>query len=291
MTLTLGLRYEYHTSDYSDSNDVNFDPDDDLFGAKVALDYLLNDSTMVYASAAKGYKAGGFNTLGSLDPDLREFDPEDLYNLEIGIKGSWFDDSLTGRFSGFYMWRDDMQVESSVVRARPDGSSEFIQFVGNASDGSNSGFEAEVTYQLTDGLELFANLGLLFTEYDGYVNAQGEDLDGRDQAQAPKYQFFVGADYRFGNGFFLHAEIEGKDDYYFSDNHDQQSKAYELINLAAGIERGSWRATAWGRNVTDKDYFVRGFFFGNDPRDFYTPKLYTQLGEPARYGVTLEWQL
>ena len=37
-------------------------------------------------------------------------------------------------------------------------------------------------------------------------------------------------------------------------------------------------------------YHRRGFFFGNDPRDFYEPKVYTQLGEPARYGMTLEWQ-
>ena len=279
MNLTLGLRYEYHESDYDDSNDVSFNPDDDLFGARVALDYLLNDSTMVYISGAKGYKAGGFNTLGTLDPDLREFDPEDLYNLEVGVKGSWFEDTFTGRLSGFYMWRDDMQVESSVVRVREDGSSEFIQFVGNASDGTNSGFEAELELRATDGLTLFANVGLLFSEYDGYVNAAGEDLDGRDQAQAPEYQFFVGADYRFGNGLFLRAEVEGKDDYYFSDNHDAKSDSYELLNLAAGIERGSWNVTLWGRNVTDEDYFVRGFFFGNDPRDLYTPKVYTQLGE------------
>jgi len=43
----------------------------------------------------------------------------------------------------------------------------------------------------------------------------------------------------------------------------------------------------WARNLGDKDYFVRGFYFGNDPRDNYTAKGYTQLGEPARYGVTL----
>jgi outer membrane receptor protein involved in Fe transport len=291
LNLTLGLRYENHSSDYSDSNSLEFNPDDDLWGARASLDYFINNSTMIYAGASKGYKAGGFNTLGTLDPDLREFDPEDLYNLEIGIKGAWFDERLSGRFSGFYMWRDDMQVESSVVRSRPDGSSEFIQFVGNASDGTNSGFEAEVEYLPINGLKLFANLGLLFTEYDGYVNSAGEDLDGRDQAQAPQYQFFAGADYQFPNGLFLRVEVEGKDDYYFSDNHDERSDAYELVNLAAGIQRASWTVTAWGRNVTDEDYYVRGFFFGNDPRDLYEAKLYTQLGEPARYGVRVEWQL
>jgi iron complex outermembrane recepter protein len=289
-SLTLGVRYEYHTSEYDDSNGVQFSPDDDLYGGRVSLDYLVNDSTMIYAAASRGYKAGGFNTLGTLDPDLREYDPEDLYNFELGIKGRWLDERLVGRLSVFHMWRDNMQVESSIVRTRPDGSAEFIQFTGNASDGNNSGLELELEYQLTRHVLLNANLGLLHTEYDGYINSAGEDLDGRDQAQAPKYQFFLAAEYRADNGIFVRLEYEGKDDYYFSDNHDQRSDAYQLVNLAAGWQKQSWSVTAWGRNVTDEDYFVRGFFFGNDPREGYAEKLYTQLGEPARYGLTLEWQ-
>ena len=43
----------------------------------------------------------------------------------------------------------------------------------------------------------------------------------------------------------------------------------------------------WGRNLTDEDYFVRGFFFGNDPRDGYVGHRYTQLGEPRRFGLTV----
>jgi hypothetical protein len=43
----------------------------------------------------------------------------------------------------------------------------------------------------------------------------------------------------------------------------------------------------WGRNLGDEDYTVRGFYFGNDPRDGYLPRGYTQLGEPRRYGVTV----
>ena len=43
LNLTLGLRYENHSSDYDDSNSVQFDPDDDLWGARASLDYLISN--------------------------------------------------------------------------------------------------------------------------------------------------------------------------------------------------------------------------------------------------------
>ena len=38
-------------------------------------------------------------------------------------------------------------------------------------------------------------------------------------------------------------------------------------NLKAGYEADRWSVYAWGRNVFDEDYDVRGFFFGNEPPD------------------------
>jgi hypothetical protein len=35
----------------------------------------------------------------------------------------------------------------------------------------------------------------------------------------------------------------------------------------------------------DKDYAVRGFFFGNEPPDF-PATLYTRFGDPRQVGVT-----
>ena len=46
---------------------------------------------------------------------------------------------------------------------------------------------------------------------------------------------------------------------------------------------------AWGRNVFDANYAVRGFYFGLEPPD-YANKLYTQRGDPRSLGVTIEWQ-
>ena len=46
------------------------------------IDHHFNDNGMVFASLAKGYKAGGFNAL-QIGP---VFDNENVWNLETGIK-------------------------------------------------------------------------------------------------------------------------------------------------------------------------------------------------------------
>jgi outer membrane receptor protein involved in Fe transport len=45
----------------------------------------------------------------------------------------------------------------------------------------------------------------------------------------------------------------------------------------------------WARNLTDEDYFVRGYFFGNDPRLDYAERGYTQYGDPRLVGITTTW--
>lgn len=289
--LTVGLRLERHDSNYHDVDGSKFEPNDNLWGGRVALSHLVRTNTMVYASMSRGYKSGGFNTDGTLDADLRQFDPETLYNAEIGVKGNWRDDTLVGRLALFYMWRDDMQVDTSQIRMRPDGSSEFIEYTGNASKGDNYGAEAELRFRPTQRIELFGSLGLLSSEYRDFVNGAGQELDGRQQAQAPSYQFFVSAQYDWPSGWFANAAAEGKDAYYFSDSDSLQSKPYEIAHLSFGLKRDNWGVTAWMHNVFDKEYAVKGYFFGNDPRIDYASAGYTQLGEPRRVGVTLDWRL
>ena len=74
-----------------DSNDLLFSPDENLLGGKISINYQLSDSGLLYLSASRGYKSGGFNTDGSLDADLREFDSETLWNYEAGLKKSFLD--------------------------------------------------------------------------------------------------------------------------------------------------------------------------------------------------------
>ena len=88
----------------------------------------------------------------------------------------------------------------------------------------------------------------------------------------------------------FNVNVDGKDEFYFSDSHDEKSNAIDLVNASVTYLQDHWQVKLWGRNITDKDYQTRGFYFGNDPRDGYTSKGYYQLGAPAEFGVTLDYQ-
>ena len=284
--VSLGLRAEQHESDYTDSADVQFAPEDNMTGGRLLIERSLDSGNLLYASLTRGYKAGGFNTDGTLDADLRLFDPETLWNMEIGFKGSLINDRLGLSAALFRMQRRDVQVATSITRVRQDESAEFIQYTSNAAKGVNQGLEVEAVFQASDRLRLSANLGLLDATYEDYVNGAGEDLDGRDQAQSPAYHFYLAADYQLADGLRLTVNLEGKDDYYFSAGHAEQSPSYTLLNSALSYSTDGWDLSLWGRNLADKDYFLRGFSFPNDPRDGYTSTRWTQLGAPRQFGVT-----
>ena len=291
LTLITGLRFEQWAADYTDSEDLNIDTNEDLWGGKLGLDYQFNDQHMAYGSFSRGYKAGGVNTDGSLPEVQRKFDTEYLWNLEGGIKSRWMNDSLYSQISVFYAKREEQQVKGSYLIYRNDGSPEFVDYIANAAKGNNYGLEAELTWQASRGLQVFANMGLLQTELDQYITPDGDDKSGRDQAHAPRYQFALGGEYSLLGGWYVRAEMEGKDSFYFSDRHDEKSTSYHLFNARLGYRSEQWSVALWGRNLLDKEYQTRGFGFANDPRDFYSSGGYYQLGEPRVIGATLSWNL
>ena len=206
--------------------------------------------------------------------------------MEVGFKGSLMDERLALSAALFRMQRRGVQISTSITRLREDGSAEFIGYTGNGAKGVNQGLEVEAVLQTTDRLQLTASAGLLDAEFENYINGSGEDLDGRDQAQAPAYHYYFAADYRFTQALRLNISLEGKDDYYFSDGHAERSPSYAVYNGSLRYSLDAWELSAWGRNLGDKDYFVRGFSFPNDPRDGYTATRWTQLGSPRQFGVT-----
>ena len=293
LTLETGIRVEKRDTTYQDSEMLSFSPAETLWGGRVAIKYLLNSNSMAYASIARGYKAGGFNTDGTLDADLREFDEEFLIEYELGVKSNLLDNTLHLKAALFHDDRNEQQVKSSTGRIRANGSTEFIDFIGNAAEGTNNGAEFEAVWYPSERLGLTASLGLLDATFDSFLNSKNQDLSGRDQAHAPGYMAHLAVDYNVG-AWSIAVSLDAKDDFYFSDSHHVQSDPYELLNMRVSYSTDRWSLSLWGRNLTDQDYAVRGFFFGefgNDPRKSYAPEPYLQFGEPRIIGVTYEVQL
>ena len=289
-SLISGLRIENYSADYNNSDLFNDSIDDTMVGGKLVLSYQQSQDSLWYASINRGYKAGGHNTDGTLPEDLRTFNPEYLLNYELGYKVSLLDNSAYVRSSVFYMDREDVQVSSSKTIEREDGSSEFISYLGNAATGTNYGVEVEAAWQLNNFVNVYGSFGLLETEFNDFINAEGESLDGREQAHAPNYQFNVGINILPTENWLINLSVDGKDSFYFSDSHDEQSESVALLNASIAYIQDNWQVKLWGRNLTDKEYANRGFYFGNDPRDGYTAKQYTQLSEPLIFGASLDYQ-
>jgi outer membrane receptor protein involved in Fe transport len=289
LSLTTGLRVERRNSEYNDSEQLSFDPSDTMVGGKLVLSYQMDVNNLFYGSVNRGYKAGGANTDGSLPSNLREFSPEYLWNYELGYKVSLFDNQAYVRSAVFYMDRDEMQVRTSYLEEREDGSTDFVSYLGNAASGNNIGIELEAGWQVTTELEIYGAIGLLDTEYDGFIDADGNDKSGDEQAHAPSYQFNLGLNYQLSDHLLVNISVDGKDEFLFSDSHQEKSEAIEVVNISVSYSQDDWQVKLWARNLFDKEYATRGFYFGNDPRDEYSAKAYYQLAEPAVFGATFDY--
>ena len=290
LTLISGLRVERFEADYEDSNGLDLAPSETLFGGKLGLNYQLSNNHMMFTSLSRGYKSGGVNNNDNLPDSKREFDTEYMWNLEVGLKSLWLEGDLITNITAFYALRRDAQVKSSI--SLPGG--EFEDSIDNAARGKNIGIEADMDWLVNDQFRVFAALGLLSATFDEYENpeleAEGFNVEGRRQAHAPAYQFTLGSEVYLNPNWTFRANIEGKDEFYFSNSHDSKSGSYVITNASLQYQKQSWKFTLWGRNLFDKDYYTRGFFFDNTPPNYVgNENTYKQYGDPRTFGMTVSY--
>ncbi len=298
-TLTTGLRFERYENDYNDSVGVHSRQKDNLWGGKLSLDYSGLENTLLYGTISRGYKIGGVNgqAVGKVlsDPSTpadtaafllsrSNFDSETLINYELGFKGRYLDGSLDLAVTAFYMDRQDMQASVAVLFP----PAEWKSYLDNVDDGYNAGIEFEANWRINDTITLFGSLGLLDSELGDLVVEDPDtggvlDQSGRDQAHAPNYQFNIGSSISITDSLVLTVEVDGKDEFYFSNSHNDESDSHELVHMNLAYQLNQVSVNIWGRNLTDEDYQTRGFYFDNAGRG---PEGYHQLGEPRVFGVS-----
>jgi outer membrane receptor protein involved in Fe transport len=311
-TLVSGLRVEQRNADYSDSLAVQSNNDESLWGGNITLEYHYSSDSLIYATVSRGYKAGGVNgriisasaSNSEITADMYEFETEHMLNYELGLKGSWLDNRLQAQVAAFYQDRSDVQAKQSIFD--PSNYS-FDDYLSNAAKGETTGLEVEMDYLASETIRLFAAAGWLSAEFKDFssithVDAKDDntgtalppvDMDGREVAHAPHYQYFVGGELALMRNLILRIELEGKDAFYFSNSHNEKSASYELVNARLTYRASNWDISLWGRNLANDDVQTRGFYFsnafGNDPAKNYIPETYYQLGEPRVAGISANY--
>ena len=311
ISLSAGLRIENYDGDYSDNNDVADNTSETMVGGHFSATKEYKDNFTAYFRVSRGFKAGGVNgdALSNLEEaafvdvkdeliDNATFNTETLDNFELGLR--YEKDALSAEATMFHARRSDMQVKQWLTNENEVEAGDapiFVGYLSNVPTGTNYGIETNISYQYSSNVEIYGAFALLETKVSNYYrlgedeegNEVRIDLTGRAQAHAPDYQYTVGVNAFLTNNLQLNVNVNGKGEYYYSFSHDEKASASNLVNASLKYQGEYIDVTLWGRNITDEEYGVRGFYFGNDPRDEYQAKLWEQLGEPMVVGVRIDY--
>ena len=254
---------------------------------RFVVDYHFNDDTMGYASLAKGYKAGGFNSL-QIDS---EFDNEDVWNFETGIKQAFPDLRLSYNASAFYYVYDNRQA------VRLDMTTAIPRYVVDTSDLEAFGVDFDTRWQATDGLALDFNASYIDSTYKDYVTPEGIDVSGQPTG-IPKWSAAIGIDYlwRMNDAgdlrFNLRHAYRGATR--CSDESQSQgtcgiSQALDLgesrqltnARIAWTAPQGHWTWALYGRNLLDNQYINSLGTYGKT----VLGTVGARVTEPRTYGI------
>jgi len=268
-------------------------PVENLWGGHASLTDKLDSGDSVYITVTRGYKAGGFNLSQGLLANQLFFNPETDVNVETGYKADVLDHRLVIDADIFLVHRHDAQIRASFQTV-PDNPDDFVYYTGNAASGRNYGLESDVEWRATERVTLGADLGLLQTHFEDFVQPVAGATTvavSRELPNAPHWQAAIHVSYRDPRGPFARIDVTGMGGYYFDlPPNYTTSNPYGLLNGKIGWETGRWSAYLSGRNLLDKRYPVRGFYFGDVPPNFPN-EVYIQLGDPRTWlaGVSVKF--
>ncbi|MCG8442980.1 MAG: TonB-dependent receptor, partial [Caulobacterales bacterium] len=260
LTFGGGLRYDYTETTNTDKLfDVVRSSDEDEVLPKIFATYEPTDELTLFASAAKGFKSGGFNPIGSGES---VFDSEFVWHYEAGAKGRLFNNRMRYSIAYYHIdWTDQQLTQFDVITT----------FFTNAGESTIDGVEAEFAAALTEELDVFGAFAWTSAEFDVFeLNPTngllgfgiGPDLSGNDVPYTPDITLAAGLEYvrPLANGvdgrLRLDGRYTGERELHFTGLLPQD--AYWLANAYIGLETGKAELGVFADNVFDEEYHALG---------------------------------
>ena len=280
--------------------------------------YRWNENVMTYASAARGYKGGGFNLdrVQSADGNSASgagitpvadtsFVGEFVDSYELGAKTTWADGTLLLNATLFHQEYEDFQLNSFL------GTSFVVRSIPKVT---SSGLDAEILWQPRQVSGLMLQGGFMYADTKFGNDIPGGDfvqrtplstsgalykLPGATMPFAPEWSGSISATYEwdFSNKLIGRFNIGAKymGDYNTGSDLDveKHQDAYTVVNARIGFGSSDkrWMVELWGTNITDTDYVQVGFdgplqaLFPDPGNPLNTFNAF--LGAPRMYGATL----
>ncbi|WP_176473392.1 TonB-dependent receptor [Sphingopyxis sp. GW247-27LB] len=330
LTLSIGGRYSHDRKKYDIASQVlvnnvqrssfqsSLEASWAEFTPRLTVEYKIGPSAMLYANYSQGYKAGGYNSRGTIPENVGPYDPERVNAFEIGAKTDLFDRLLRFNVAGFVNNYRDLQ--SSVTKM---GSVRPENITTNVAAAKIYGFEVETLLRPSHNFTLGANIAYLHARYtdfcadtDGvFTNGAPEpgqcgpavpillngvpngtfavptDSTGLELANAPKWSGSVSADYVIPMSF---GEIKLHSDARYSSRFNTWGrdndpgyyrKEVVLLNASVAVagEDDKWKVTLYGSNLTDQKVISGAISAGATPiQQFYQP--------PREFGVDVAFK-
>ena len=242
---------------------------------KVSLDYQVTPDIMVYGSASRGFKSGGFNIRAqatAVPRSAEPFDDEVVDSFEIGSKMGFLDQTLFLNLAAFHNKYEDIQL-SVFTAFDSDGDGTEDAFFGdftNAGSGTVNGVEVEYQWLPTSNWLVSGNLAWLDAKYDEFLYAGANIADEQEFTNAPEFSGALNLEYRTdlasgGNlstrvGYSYQSDVVATTEIVRTGALPITQDGYGLVN--AGVTwngGGPWSVKLQGTNLADEEYRTTGY--------------------------------
>lgn len=246
---------------------------------KFNLSYKATDDLLVYATASQGFRVGGVNqpTISEEVTVLPSYNPDTLWNYEIGLKSSFMDNRVNLNIAAYTMRWKDIQVQGRDI-------SGAFTFLTNAGKASVDGVEVELTALVSEGLEFFAGMsyqnGRLTEDAPDLGDASRRPLKGNPIPNIPKFQASSSLTYtrELSNGYnaVLHADLtyrgSSHTEFNPADSLRVKLNSFALVNLRASVEKDDWKLSVFAKNLFDNRAQIDAINGTQDPLAFVTAR-------------------
>ncbi|MDZ7671134.1 MAG: TonB-dependent receptor [Gammaproteobacteria bacterium] len=280
---------------------------DTEWGWRVNLDHHITDDVMLYYSATKGHRSGGYNLV--FFSSTPTYDPEELINYEVGMKSAWFDGTLQLNGSAYYYDYENIHTVVQEVTSLGGASNSVLTVPG----AEVTGVEIEGTWLASDNLTIGGNFSYTPSEYTESLLASDlagfdrpnsifpeqqdllRDIKGNQLIQVPEVKSTLWGSYRFnlpgGSSLDFMASWAYTDEVFYSPFESDTEKAdgYERVDTRATWTSADQKigVSAFVNNVFDEVGVLQ--VLREDEAEFFRRTAGTTV--PRHYGVEVSYKL